>query len=597
MGKTSREPIGPPGPTPQLHASRSRALVTLVYLTTGAFFLHELLATKPVLWASRTRTTPIANHLGLSVKQVNAELCPQVPALAPSKHSALVDELDDVYADGEYRLWAYENLGAAVRVPTITYDDIGPPGEDDRWETRLQLHDVLKKRFPLIHQKLEKTVVNTYNLVYHWQGSDNSLKPLLLMGHQDVVPVNPDTLDDWINPPFSGYYDGEWIWGRGSCDDKSGTIGTLTAIESLLQKGFEPTRTVVLAFGIDEERGGIDGAKVLKDYLVPRYGRNGIALIVDEGGGYQDKGEVVFSVPNVAEKGKFNARIDVYTTGGHSSVPPPHTGIGYLSRLITELEANPLPARLTRHGTYFKTIQCQAAFDPATPKHIRALVAKASYDDEALAELQAELTKSDEKTFRAFTGTTQAIDLIGGGVKVNALPEHVWAVADHRIAQWSSVAELQGRYCDVLGPVATELNLSLDAFGSPFFTDAYGLSSGHIRLSDAYGTALDPVPVTPTFGSTPWEILSGTILSSIKTSGREEASKPIIVAPGIGLGNTDTRHFLNLTEHIVRYAHGFAADRYNGAHTVNEAIRGTGFIEMIRFYTRLILNVDEATTI
>ena len=64
------------------------------------------------------------------------------------------------------------------------------------------------------HQKLEKTVVNTYNLVYHWQGSDDSLKPLLLMGHQDVVPVNPDTLEDWINPPFSGLFDGKpwWLW-------------------------------------------------------------------------------------------------------------------------------------------------------------------------------------------------------------------------------------------------------------------------------------------------------------------------------------------------------------------------------------------------
>ncbi|VDC06086.1 unnamed protein product [Peniophora sp. CBMAI 1063] len=596
MGKAPESSVGLPGPTPQRwRASRPLALAALAFAGSGAFLLYDSLATS---YSAGSRLSGTGHgEISYSIagaNRLNAELCPQVPPLAPSKHRDLVEDLDTVYADETYRLWAYENLGAAVRVPTVTYDDIGLPGEDDRWDTRLLLHDVLEKRFPLIHSKLEKTVVNTYNLVYHWQGSDESLKPLLLMGHQDVVPVNPDTLDDWIQPPFSGSYDGEWIWGRGSCDDKSGTIGTLTAIESLLRKGFEPSRTVVLAFGIDEERGGIDGAKVLKDYLVPRYGRKGIALIVDEGGGYSDKGDVVFSVPNVAEKGKFNARIDVYTTGGHSSVPPPHTGIGYLSRLITELEANPLPAVLTRDGTYFKTIQCQAAYDPATPENIRQLVAKATYDDDALAELQAELMKADERTFRAFTGTTQAIDLIGGGVKVNALPEHVWAVADHRIAEWSSVAELQERYRGVLGLVATELNLSLDAFGSLLASDAL---SGHVKLSDAYGTALNPAPVTPTFGSAPWEILSGTILSSIQTSGRKEAEKPVIVAPGLGIGNTDTRHYWNLTQHIVRYAHGFAADRYNGAHTVNEAIRGAGFIEMIRFYTRLVLNVDESTTI
>ena len=98
---------------------------------------------------------------------------------------------------------------------------------------------------------------------------------------------------------------------------------------------------------------------------------------------------------------------------------------------------------LTRNGTYFKTIQCLAAYDPDTPEYIRALVAKATYDDHALEALQAELTRADEKTFRVFTGTTQAIDLVGGGVKVNALPEHVWAVADHRIAEWRFVPVLR----------------------------------------------------------------------------------------------------------------------------------------------------------
>jgi Gly-Xaa carboxypeptidase len=49
---------------------------------------------------------------------------------------------------------------------------------------------------------------------------------------------------------------GEWIWGRGSNDDKSGVIGIMAAIESLISKGFEPTRSIVLAFGFDEEASG-----------------------------------------------------------------------------------------------------------------------------------------------------------------------------------------------------------------------------------------------------------------------------------------------------------------------------------------------------
>lgn len=79
---------------------------------------------------------------------------------------------------------------------------------------------------PSRHAYLKRTKVNTYALVYEWKGAENA-KPLLLAAHQDVVPVAPDTYDDWIQPPYSGYYDGEWIWGRGSCDDKAALIGIL----------------------------------------------------------------------------------------------------------------------------------------------------------------------------------------------------------------------------------------------------------------------------------------------------------------------------------------------------------------------------------
>ena len=90
---------------------------------------------------------------------------------------------------------------------------------------------------------------------------------------QDVVPVNPDTVDKWIHPPYSGHFDGERIWGRGTADDKNGLIAILSvyslvlviprpnvpdraAVEYLVSGGFVPTRTLVLAFGFDEESSG-----------------------------------------------------------------------------------------------------------------------------------------------------------------------------------------------------------------------------------------------------------------------------------------------------------------------------------------------------
>ena len=76
--------------------------------------------------------------------------------------------------------------------------------------------------------------------------------------------------------------------------------------------------------------------------------------------------------------------------------------------------------------------QCLAAHTPDLPRKLRKALKKADKSDRALKEAQKELFKS--KPFHAMVGTTQAIDLIEGGVKTNALPERAWAVVNHRIA-------------------------------------------------------------------------------------------------------------------------------------------------------------------
>ncbi|KIJ33261.1 hypothetical protein M422DRAFT_183501, partial [Sphaerobolus stellatus SS14] len=105
------------------------------------------------------------------------------------------------------KLRAAEWLGGAVREPTESYDDMGPIGEDSHWETFGRLHDYLLKAFPLIHAKLTLLKFNTYGLVYDWQGSDSDLKPLLLTENQDIVPVDPRTVDQWVHPPYLGYFE------------------------------------------------------------------------------------------------------------------------------------------------------------------------------------------------------------------------------------------------------------------------------------------------------------------------------------------------------------------------------------------------------
>ncbi|KAI0792112.1 carboxypeptidase S [Abortiporus biennis] len=526
--------------------------------------------------------------------------CPQPDTLVPSKNADLWNEL----VKGDYKTKVFldravEWLGGAVRVPTESFDKMGDIGVDPRWEAFGPFHDYLLSAYPQVHATLSLTKVNTYGLVYEWKGTDESLKPLLLAAHQDVVPVNPDTVSEWEHPPFSGFFDGEKIWGRGSSDDKSGLIGILSAAETLIEKGFKPTRSIVLAFGFDEEASGLFGASQLAVHLLATYGENAFAFLVDEGGDYMNEFGQTYATPGIAEKGYLDVRVEVESPGGHSSVPPPHTSIGILSALLVHYESNPYTPRLNRGTPMYLKAQCLASHAPELPSPLRTALIKSTKSDKALRE--AETYLFSDKFFKSLVGTTQAIDLIQGGVKTNALPESAWGVVNHRIATDSSLSEVKEHDTNLLFDLAQKFNLSYTAFGENLSDDSKAYY-GKLTLSDAWGAGLSPAPITPTGlgdDAKPFQLLAGTIKATYDLHRGGDDDKGVVVSPGIMSGNTDTRYYWKLTPHIFRYNHHFTGDTgfFKTVHTVNEYIEADAFIEMIQFFTTLILNTDESTVV
>lgn len=257
-------------------------------------------------------------------------------------------------------------------------------------------------------------------------------------------------------------------------------------------------------------------------------------------------------------------------------------GIGILSALLTEVEANPNPTQLGRTSTPLRTTLCYATYSNILPPALRRLTLEAgsSLNDEEegdakLENLMHELINFD-KVYGATLRTTQAIDLVWGGVKVNALPERATGVVDHRIAEFrfvfstrhryhhyhhpafplqfptstridvciarytnSSVKELQDHITSVLAPVVDSFNLSLTAFD-----DSVGIpkseSAGEVILSDAWGNKLEPSPITPTGESGPWTLLAGTIKATVEATGGGQGAKggKAVVVPGLTNGNT-----------------------------------------------------------
>ncbi|KAJ7623331.1 hypothetical protein FB45DRAFT_925310 [Roridomyces roridus] len=558
-----------------------------------------LLATTLVVISFYLLSRDNALYLNVGRGQHLAAGCSQVAPVTPERNAELLGKFSDVIGTPDFKTKAIDWLAGAVQVPTEVFDAMPDPGQDSRWEAFGPFHDYLLNAFPLVHSTLSLTKVNTYGLLFEWTGSDSSLKPILLAGHQDVVPVEPKTYADWTHPPYSGYYDGEFIWGRGSSDDKSGLIGIMTSIETLIGLDFKPTRTVVLAFGFDEEASGRHGAGALGEAMRDIYGDNHpFALIVDEGGGFAESYGTVVATPAVAEKGYLDVHVEVTSPGGHSSIPPEHTTIGILAALLVEYDNNPHPFELSRESIPYNTLQCLAEHGATMPKSFKKLIQHSAHSKHALRKLQDVL--HEDKAYRSLIGTTQAIDIIQGGVKSNALPEQAYALVNHRISTQSSVAEVQAHDTALLKDLATKFNLTFTAFGTKLTEPpAYGT----LEIKDAYGTALAPAPVSPIRGegSEAYQLLSGTIKSTFSAHRAGLAGpKEVIVAPGMSTGNTDTRYYWQLSRSIFRYNHKNtigADNRLRGVHTVNEAMSAEALLEMIRFFSTLILNADESTTV
>jgi len=476
-------------------------------------------------------------------------------------------------------------MQGAVQIPTESFDDMKPVGEEPRFDIFADFHEYLEKTFPLVWSKLDITKVNTYGLVITWKGSDESLKPYLFMAHQDVVPVNEATAKRWKYEPYSAHFDGRFIWGRGGADCKNNLIGVLEAFEVLLSKDFKPERTMLTGFGFDEEISGFQGAQYISKHLEETWGKDSIDLIIDEGGlGIKDVGGAKFALPGLGEKGYLDALITVETPGGHSSTPTDHTGIGLLARIITAIEDNPYLPELTPVNPYFTTLQCQAEYGKEMDSWLQKKIKKSLKDKKAAQEVAEHLANTDISQ-RYLLKTSQAVDLVNGGVKINALPEKVYAVVNHRIAFESNVDAVRAHMKKVVeDKVLSQFDLTLDAWGDVLNNDTMcDTKAGSITLNDFDKEPLEPSPVSP-FDSEAYKIFSGTIKQVLGTD--------IIVAPTSMTGNTDTRFYWNLTKNIYRFSPVREGGRGN-QHTVDEWVGMSEHVEGVRFYAQLVMNGDK----
>ena len=167
-------------------------------------------------------------------------------------------------------------------------------------------------------------------------------------------------------------------------------------------------------------------------------------------------------------------------------------------------------------------------------------------------------------------------------ISVNALPESVYAIVNHRIAMESTVKEVQDHLVDLLTPVTKSFPAIFIAFDTTIYTPTHNPRNATLILSTT-PDILDPAPVSPVT-SYAWDVLTSTV--------QHVFGPNVVLAPSLMTGNTDTKFYWELSRDIWRFTPIREHGRGN-AHTVDEFVGAKDHVEAFGFYVKLIRGADD----
>lgn len=439
---------------------------------------------------------------------------------------------------------AKERLAASARIPTIShYDHIDTTAFEE-------LHLFLDSIYRPVNEQLERYTVNGFSRVYRWAGKNPNLKPILFLAHLDVVPIESKSKAEWKVAPFSGKIDEEFIWGRGTLDDKMNALGMLEAIQLLLEEGYQPERSIFLAYGHDEEVGGKYGAQA----IAQRFKQQGLEFefILDEGMLVVEGALPGLAAPacliGVAEKGytTLNISIDI-KEGGHSSMPGKETAIGILAGALHRLESHPFPAQI-------KGVTGEL-FDYVGPE--MNTLYKTVFANRWLFGGILKSQLSGKPGPNATIRTTTAPTILRAGMKDNVLPSSAEGQVNFRIIPGESAETV----IDYVNKVIAD-----DRVVVKEQAPATTYNPSQISATDAFGF---------------------TVLQKTASQIFPEA----IVAPALMVGATDSRHYTELSDNIYRFSPVHLLNsELKLIHGINERVSIENYERLIRFYHQLLLN-------
>lgn len=323
-----------------------------------------------------------------------------------------------------------------------------------------------------VDSQLRESAPGRASLVARIEGTDPGRDALLVHGHLDVVPADPD---EWSVPPFAAELRDGYVWGRGAVDMKDFDAMVLAVVRGWQRTGYRPPRDIVLAFTADEEAGGRYGAHFLveehPDLLA------GCTEAIGEVGGYsyQVSDDLRLYLVQIAEKGIEWLRLSATGTPGHGSMLNDDNPVTAIAGAVSRLGRHQFPVEVTPPVAAFLAHLGEALGMPLDPADPEAVIAKLGPAARALGA-----------TIRNTANPTR----LQAGYKENVIPGRATAAIDCRSLPGRSEALLAG-VREIIGPgIEMELAQRQPAVATTFDGPLVEAMAAALRAEDPAARAI-----------------------------------------------------------------------------------------------------------
>jgi len=277
-------------------------------------------------------------------------------------------------------------------------------------------------------------------LVAVLSGSSRTAKPMLLLGHLDVVEAKRE---DWTRDPFTLIEENNYFYGRGTADMKAMDATWVDMLDRFKQSGYHPRRTIKLALTCGEETTyAFNGAQWLAQNR-PELIAAAFALNEGGGGRTDGHGKLVVQSIQVGEKAAQNYRLETVNAGGHSSIPIRDNAIYELADALAKVRDYEFPVKQSDTTRAFFAKAGASRGDELG----NAMVALSQNPNDKAAEAIV----SKDRSYHSMLRTTCVATLLEGGHANNALPQRAAANINCRIFPGETVEGTQAALVAAIG--------------------------------------------------------------------------------------------------------------------------------------------------